>query len=299
MGTIIKYIAAAIGILLVMLFVLAGLMIVFGQAEVEKTYKNITPPNMTPAALTLPTDEASLQRGKHLVEAVSACTSCHRDDLGGENVVNEIYWGTINAPNLTLGWGGLGDEFTVDDWVRAIRHGVNQDNKALLGMPSEAYHRIDDADLAAIIAYLQSVPKVDRKMDKATLSIPGLVLLGLGVVDDLPAEQIDHRVAIKPAPAPGITVEYGEYLATIAACHSCHGDDLSGGENLPPFGPDLTPGGDLSTWTQADFIKAMRTGVAPDGTTLDPDDMPWENYMLMTDDELAAIWTYLQSPAEQ
>jgi hypothetical protein len=42
------------------------------------------------------------------------------------------------------------------------------------------------------------------------------------------------------------------------------------------------------------FIRALRTGKTPDGgTILLP--MPWQNYATMTDDDLKAMWAYLQS----
>ncbi|RPI99244.1 MAG: cytochrome c, partial [Chloroflexi bacterium] len=90
--------------------------------------------------------------------------------------------------------------------------------------------------------------------------------------------------------------EYGEYLVNVASCKDCHGKDLNGGPQIgPPPGPDLTRSSDLGDWTEADFINTIRNGITPDGDRLDPDEMPWDRYTLMTDDELKAIWTYLQT----
>jgi len=41
----------------------------------------------------------------------------------------------------------------------------------------------------------------------------------------------------------------------------------------------------LSTWTQADFLTAVRTRK--------DEHMPWKEMNYMTDDELSAIWLYL------
>ena len=60
-------------------------------------------------------------------------------------------------------------------------------------------------------------------------------------------------------------------------------------------GPNLTPGGELRGWTEADFIQAMRAGVSPSGHKLNPDFMPWKMYANMTDEELKSLWLYLQS----
>lgn len=59
--------------------------------------------------------------------------------------------------------------------------------------------------------------------------------------------------------------------------------------------PNLTPGGELVAWTEEDFINTIRTGRTPGGHDLDPEFMPWKEYRNFTDDELKAIWLYLQS----
>ncbi len=38
----------------------------------------------------------------------------------------------------------------------------------------------------------------------------------------------------------------------------------------------------------------MRTGTAADGHAIDPRFMPWQACRRMTDDELQAIWNYLE-----
>ena len=58
---------------------------------------------------------------------------------------------------------------------------------------------------------------------------------------------------------------------------------------------NLTPGGDLGKWTEADFIQALRTGETPEGRRLDNEKMPWRSIGQLTDDELGALWLYLQS----
>jgi hypothetical protein len=62
------------------------------------------------------------------------------------------------------------------------------------------------------------------------------------------------------------------------------------------FSRNLTPEPDtgLGKWTEADFIKAMRTGHRPDGTVLLPP-MPWPAYAHATDEDLKAVWAYLRS----
>ncbi len=58
-----------------------------------------------------------------------------------------------------------------------------------------------------------------------------------------------------------------------------------------PLPANLTPAGELPTWSEADFITAVREGQVPSGTFL-TDGMP--RYK-MTDEDLAAIFMYLQT----
>ena len=75
--------------------------------------------------------------------------------------------------------------------------------------------------------------------------------------------------------------------------------DLSGGPvpgappDVPPA-PNLTPGGELRGWSDADIVKALREGVTPSGRQLNPF-MPWKATAQMTDDELKAVILYVRS----
>ena len=110
------------------------------------------------------------------------------------------------------------------------------------------------------------------------------------------AEQIKQSGAKPSQATPGATKEYGEYISFIGGCRDCHGPNLAG--NVPgsfaPYGPNLTPGGELARWQEADFVNAIRTGQTPTGRTLS-DDMPWKKYGRMTDEELKALWAYISS----
>ncbi len=106
----------------------------------------------------------------------------------------------------------------------------------------------------------------------------------------------DEGVPASPAPQ-GVTAAYGGYLARVGGCEACHGVNLSGGHlqggpDDPPAA-NLTPSG-IGTWSQADFVRTLRTGKNPSGHALNPF-MPWRSVGTMTDDELAAIFLYLKS----
>jgi hypothetical protein len=65
-----------------------------------------------------------------------------------------------------------------------------------------------------------------------------------------------------------------------------------------PKATNITPTG-IGTWSEADFIKSMRSGMRPNGTAINPF-MPWSYVGQLTDEELKALWLYLASvPARE
>lgn len=276
-------------LLLGLVLLAGGLIFSISEARLRKTYQ------VDVATLTIPSDAASIARGHDLTTAVVGCVGCHADNLGGKLFADAPPF-LLNAPNLTSGQGGVGNTYSDADWVRAVRHGVRLDDRALLFMPSKAYSGLSDADLAAIIAYIKSVPPVDNELDPSQLRPLGRVLLVAGQYE-LPAETIDHKAAIPAVPVAGRTAAYGGYLVRVGACADCHGANLSGAPfdepGVPPAA-NITPGGLVGIWSEEEFITAMRTGQRPDGSTIHPA-MPWEILARQSDDELGAMYRYLQS----
>lgn len=249
-----------------------------------------------PEPMLIPSDAAAVQRGHHWISVL--CANCHSENLGGTVIFDDPALGHIEAPNLTRGRGGIGAEFNDPDWVRAIRHGVGPDSKALLVMPIDAYYYLSDNDLGAIVAYLKSVPPVDSEIGGYRLTPLARVLIGAGAFGQIiDAEGINHTRQRSSAPLPHVTAEYGEYLVNVGGCRTCHGPDLRGGKdpdpNAPPA-PDLVHAGELAGWTATDFINTLRMGTTPGGRLLNQF-MPWKYVGRMSDDELKAVWLYLQS----
>lgn len=287
---ILKWIGIVLGGLVLLIALAAGGMIASTTSRFSKTY------DITPAPLTVAIADGDLAVGEHWAEM--HCRECHGEDLGGGPFFEDPSIGYYDAPNLTSGKGGIGATYTDEDWVRAIRHGIKPNGTSVFIMPSENFYYLNDADLAGIIAYVKSVPPVDREIREPSLKPFAKILYALGAFGDLLyAEVIEHDVR-PSAPAVGVSVEYGEYLVNSHGCKSCHGEALSGKqppEPGAPLAPNLTPGGELAAWTDADFISTMRTGVTPGGTELDAAYMPWQGLGKMTDDELKAVWMYLQA----
>ncbi|HEX9562408.1 MAG TPA: c-type cytochrome [Gemmatimonadaceae bacterium] len=251
-------------------------------------------------------DPASIERGRHLATALTLCNGCHGDDLSGTLLEEVPGVMTLAAPNLTSGRGGSGGLYSDADRVRAIRHGVNRDGRGLLIMHADAYNNLSRSDLAAIVAYVKSVPPVDNELATEVRFLGrAMVALGLFDTDGVPliaAEQIDHSAPFREAPDPGPTAEYGEYLMSVSVCAMCHGEDLRG---RPPLDPASPPGPDIARragdggWSDDQFMATIRTGVTPDGRSLNPEWMPWSVYARLSNDELLAIWRRMQVVARE
>ena len=292
MGRLFRWIGIVVAAVLALVLLAAAFVAVASWRRISRVHTvNVVVPR------TIPTDAAAVEHGKHMATATGSCTDCHGPDLGGNVLQEPSAFGTLAAPNLTRGAGGLGGAFTETDWVRAIRHGVHRDGTSLLAMPSEVFVFMNETDLGDLIAYLKQIPAVDRTMPPSRLGPLGRALLVAGQVT-----LITDRTPSIPFPAivpPGPTREYGRYIASYAGCIGCHGPGLSGGHvEGPPGAPpaaNLTPhSSGLENWTEADFDHALRRGVRKNGTPINIF-MPWPNFSGMTDDEVKALWLFVRS----
>lgn len=291
MMRVFKWIGIVVGSLIGLLVIAIVALTLVGRSRINAQH------DVAVKTVAIPTDEAALERGKHIVNSVASCISCHGPNLEGEAFIDGMPIGRVVASNLTAGAGGVGARYTDEDWGRALRHGVGNDGQALLPMmPVDSYHYMSEADLGATVAYLKSVPPVDHELEPTALAFTGNIILGVLSFGEFPVSYLvdaPDPVAERPS---GVSVEHGEYLSWLGSCRHCHGDELNGGQVDPEalIGPNLTPGGHLGEWSEADFVSAMRSGLRPDGSAIDPF-MPWPNFGGMTDEELRSLWAYLQS----
>ncbi len=284
MGRVLRWLGIAVVSLLGLVLVVIVIAVVMSTQRQNQRW------SVAPEAVAVPDDSTSIARGEHLVRAVSSCTECHGADLGGKSLMDSPVMARLAGTNLTSGRGGIGGTYSDADWVRAIRHGVRADGSPLVFMPSESYQALTDADLGAMIAYLRTVPPVDREMPKPRIGPMARVLHVAVGFPLLPAELIDHH-ATRPEPTPGVTAEYGTYLGAVSGCTGCHGPALAGGGGP---GPNITAGGSTAGWSEADFLRSIREGKRPDGTAIS-EEMPWKSYRAMSDDELKALWLFVRS----
>lgn len=251
--------------------------------------------------IPIPSDATSLEEGRRLT-VIRGCGAgdCHASDFSGGVLLDDPMIGHVYPPNLTSGAGSATTGYSIEDWVRSVRHGVDREGKALLIMPSSKFAGLSDEELGRIVAYIQSLPPIDHSQPESQLGPLGRVLL---LTDKAPlpilsAEVIDHRVTAPKSVTPEVSADFGKYM--VGVCQDCHGQDLAGGP-IPGAAPgsppaaNLTPAGNLGNWTYEQFATTMRTGLTPENHVLDPSIMPWPVTLEMTDVELEAIWLYLKS----
>jgi mono/diheme cytochrome c family protein len=260
------------------------------EQRLNKVYPTTTP------AIRIPTDSASIARGEHLF-VVHGCKDCHGTDLKGRYMANETLIGKVAAQNLTKGKGGLPADYSDQDWLRVLKHGVNREGKTLIIMPANETTKLADKDLADIIAYCKSRPPKDNELDKTPELGPVLkTLIAFNKLDLLPAEHIDHQLTPIAEKKPEASVEYGAYLTTN--CAACHRTNFQGGPPLAPGAPEvpnITSTGRVGKWSEQEFMQTLRTGITPDGHKIDSTQMPWPRTREFSDVELKAVRQFLLS----
>jgi len=258
--------------------------------------------------------DAAIERGRYLVEGPAHCLHCHSEidwqapghptvsgrKAAGQPIPEASIPGLVYAANLTAdAETGIG-AWTDAELGVAIREGIGRDGRRLFPlMPYMAYAHMSDQDLAAVIAFLRTLDPVSNKVPPRELPQP--------VIDSLPPHQsiagpVAHPVESNP-------VEYGAYLATLGNCVDCHtpftqGQPImslayAGGRVLDgPWGiiasPNITsdPSG-IPHYNEDLFISTMRT--CRSGARELHHLMPCRYYNNMTDEDLAAIFAWVQT----
>jgi mono/diheme cytochrome c family protein len=109
---------------------------------------------------------------------------------------------------------------------------------------------------------------------------------------------------VRAAPTDGMVLK-GQYLAIAADCAACHttkgGAPFAGGYAIgSPMGviwsTNITPSKQygIGNYTEAQFARALREGVAPNGRHLYPA-MPYTSYAMLTDADTAALYRYFMT----
>jgi mono/diheme cytochrome c family protein len=145
--------------------------------------------------------------GRYVVHGLGDCFVCHSKSfktldqlvpersegyMGGGNQLLDAGGNKIFGANLTLDATGLGG-WTEAEFVRAVREGVRKDGRALR-FPMVIFNELSEAEVRAVWAYLQTVPKI---------------------ANDVPRGLEQTK--------PPATASEGEKLFHKYACPSCHG----------------------------------------------------------------------------
>ncbi len=260
-------------------------------------------------AITASADSAVILKGKGIVFGPAHCADCHSTlnpdsliALGQEVALTggrpfDLPIGSIYTKNITPDdETGIG-KYTDAEIARALRYGVHRDGTAILDfMP---FHNMSDEDLTAVISYLRAQKPVKHKVPDAEFNVLGNIIKAFLLKPTGPDGEVP--VSVKK----DTTVVYGKYIAnSIANCVGCHterdmmtgaftGEPYGGGMEIEGF---ITP--NLSTdtssrihgWSQKMFIDRFRMGRLNPKTP-----MPWNSFKRMSDDELKAIYNYLQT----
>jgi mono/diheme cytochrome c family protein len=272
------------------LVVLAALLVTTAYVLVQR--RQARQWHVTAPAIAIPDDEAAVARGRRLATVVSVCADCHGTDLGGKVMIDNIAMGRLWATNLTRGRGGIAATYTPADWARTILHGVKPDGRSVVFMPSHEF-RFTAAEVGDMAAFFRSLPPVDRQPPAPRIGPMAAVLSYVGM-PLLPAELVDHEHVqfATPDATPTTAAETGRQLARKAACTGCHQADFAGGGGPPPGAANLTPVG-IGSWTEADFIRAIRQHVRPNGSHID-EAMPLA-YGQLSDGELQSLFAFLKT----
>jgi mono/diheme cytochrome c family protein len=262
-------------------------------------------------------DSSVIARGKYLALGPAHCADCHASPgsshlvekgievpLSGGNKF-DLPIGTVYVRNITSDKEtGIG-KYSDADIARMLRYGVRPNGTAVL--PFMPFHSTSDEDLTAIISFLRTQKPVRNAIPENSVNLLGSIVKAFLLKPSGPTGAVPKTIKKDTSAA------YGKYLATsVANCSGCHtnrdmmtgafiGEPMAGGlrmeSSVDPdkyyfLTPNLTPDstGRLFGWTQKMFVERFRKGKVYPGSH-----MPWGPFSRMSDDELKAIYNYLQS----
>jgi mono/diheme cytochrome c family protein len=291
------------------LLLLAGGLAAFVQL---RGIPRFDPPRVAFAVAVTPERVA---RGRRTAQVL--CAPCHldraRDAYSGRAMSAAApRFGVVYSPNITQdGLHGIG-QWSDGEIAYLLRTGVARGGRYTPPwMPR--FPLLADEDVADVIAFLRSddaqvlpaaVP--DRPSEPSFLTKAYATFV---------ARPLPYPSSPIVAPPAGDRVAYGRYLVTAKMdCHGCHSKGFLGVDPMRPerstgflgggnpmrdpkrqriFSSNLTPDATgLGAWTEADFRRAMKVGLRPDGRPLRP---PMPLRPELTDDEVSAMWAYLRT----
>jgi mono/diheme cytochrome c family protein len=238
-----------------------------------------------PAAAALPALGADgPSQGAHLA-IIYGCTDCHGDDLRGRPFSHPDPFRQVNSANLTL----KAVRYSDTDFARAIRQGLSPTGESVEFMPSNAFTRMSDAEVAAIVAYVRSLPRGGADIPAWDVGRKARWQLATGKFP--PGMALMADAARQSARDMGPPTQAGRRLVSVA-CVECHGGDLKGQKGGPP---DLAI---VGAYDPDDFRRLLKTGVAAGGRQLSMmSPTARKRFSHLTDAEVESIRLYLVARA--
>ncbi|MDY7229628.1 cytochrome c [Hyalangium rubrum] len=299
----VKKILIGVGALAALLAIAAGGLFFKASSTLNSPVEAPLPP------IAAATDAQSIERGRHIF--MNVCANCHMQDSQGRVAGGQMkdlpeVFGPIYSANLTThptaGIASMKDE----EIARAVRYGVRRDGRRIVIMPVLG---MSDEDLAAVIGFMRSGDPVfaadERAQPHPRLSLVGTLALGMSF-----APVASHPASGLKAPPKGPTPEYGRYLAfEVYGCAECHSpgvaqdrhhkpEAFSGGFEFPTpagtiFSTNITfHESGLGKWNLAQFTRALRDGVNPEGYVLRD---PMIRVRGLDDADAEAMYRFLQT----
>jgi mono/diheme cytochrome c family protein len=281
MRTLVKWLAIGTGSIAALLVLAVATLYAVSSYKLGKRH------DVSPQELAVMPDPATTAYGARLA-TILGCHGCHGADLEGRIMFNQRFMARVVAPNLTEVRAAYSDL----DFVRLLRHDVRPDGRSVIpAMPSPSYTYLTDEDLAAIIAYVRSVPTAgEAHLPSTRLGLLVRFALVTGALS-LPADIIDHARTPQATVDPGDLEGFGRYLS-LAICTECHGSDLRGSVGFLTT-PNLAI---AMAYTGEQFREFLRTGVALGGRELQGmSPLARARYASFTDDEIEALHVYLRT----
>ena len=236
--------------------------------------------------LVASSDPGAVERGRHVAK-LNGCHDCHGQRLEGLKFHDEMPIIRAWGPNLSL---ALADQ-TDADFDRAVRHGVAADGRRLWMMPSNAFARLTDQEMADLMTYLRTYKPVGVKQPRFQVGPVGRLGVLLGQFKSEP-DQIKTNGPLQLADA-GPQHAAGRMVAR--ACIECHGQDLKGGGFMKT--PDLSI---AASYDGEDFEKLMHTGIGAGNRKLGlMTSVGRDRFSAFSKQEIADLHGYLKARAER
>lgn len=283
--------------------------------------KNALPDVAPPPDITVEITSERVKRGEYLANHVWLCMDCHSDrdwskfsappnpgteGMGGDEFTREMdFPGHYYATNITP--GGIGD-WTDGEILRAITTGVNKEGRALFPiMPYPYLGKADKEDVYSVIAYLRTLPAVEKSYPEAESDFPMNF-----IINTIPSE-----AHFKDAPYPSDKIAYGEYLAW--SCIECHTiaekgqiveeKAFAGGRAFPlptsgiVYSSNITPDQEtgIGKWTEEQFIQKFKSYADSNYRIQNIEKntfntyMPWIMFSGMEEEDLSALYVFLMN----